>query len=531
MATGSILWWRRTGTGPPFGRFHLSERPGRRGDDTTTLDAMAGTTDSTGSADSAGTTGTTDRADSGRQRPSWERPEGALARAVEVLRTPRPAMLPRLSEVLADLVPHTAAAQLSGVCTHSPTNASGPADLAGRITALELAHLAESVEPGRPWQGEAVLAGRPRPAVAVAAAPAGTSGALLVLVREAAEPPGAAPGPRRRPGRDARPAPLPASVSVSVSAPLPDRTLAVLQQFWELVTTHSHHRATDAAPVHAAASRASAGARARAIAELSGAHASALTAILAPLRSAALDDATARRSATELAVDALLDLRAGAELDRELSEQPAATAFARLADELRPLLRHSAVRLDLLPPAAGERSVPADTAHTARAAVRSAVLVMLEQDALTRLHVSWQCTADSVRAVVRDDGPGLLAPDALAVHRTTDRVAALAGRLTVDAVPGWGTTVTVDLPLHLPTAPVAVDPLAALQPRELEVLDQLARGRRNREIAGALHISESTVKFHVANILAKLEVTSRGEAAALAHHAGMPSSPTLHAAS
>ncbi|MFI6843745.1 LuxR C-terminal-related transcriptional regulator [Kitasatospora sp. NPDC050467] len=440
-----------------------------------------------------------DSGDPSGARP-WERPEDALARAVEVLRTPRPAILPRLSEILADLVPHTAIAQLSGVCTYSPTNVFGAADLAGGITSLELARLAEAVEPGHPWQGEAVLAGRLRPAVAVASAPAGSNGALLVLVRESA-------------------------------GPLPAQPLAVLQQLWELVTTHSHHRATDAAPVHAAASRASAGARARAIAELSGAHASALTAILAPLRSAALDDATARRSATELAVDALLGLRAGADLDRELSEEPAATAFARLADELRPLLRHSPVRLDLLPPAAGDRSVPADTAHTARAAVRSTVLTMLEQDNLTRLHVSWQFVADTVRAVVRDDGPGLLAADALAVHRTTDRIAALAGHLTVDAVPGWGTTVTVDLPLTVSAAPAATDPLEGLQPRELEVLDQLAQGRRNREIALALHISESTVKFHVANILAKLGVTSRGEAAALAHRAGMPASTALYAAS
>ncbi|MEU6236367.1 response regulator transcription factor [Kitasatospora sp. NPDC047058] len=430
----------------------------------------------------------------------WERPEDALARAVEVLRAPRPAMLPRLSETLAGLVPHTALAQLSGVCTYSPTNAYGAADLAGRITSLELAQLAEAVPPGRVWQGEAVLAGRPRPAVAVASAPAGSNGALLVLVRED-------------------------------GTPLPAEPLGVLRQFWELVTTHSHHRAADAAPVHAAASRASAGARARAIAELSGAHASALTAILAPLRSAALDDATARRNATELAVDALLGLRAGADLDRELSEEPAVTAFARLADDLRPLLRHSPVRLDLLAPSAGDRSVPADIAHTARAAVRSTVLTMLEQDDLTRLHVSWQFAGDGLRAVVRDDGPGLLAPDALAVHRTTDRIAALAGRLTVDAVPGWGTTVTVDLPLELPAAPLSADPLEGLQPRELEVLDQLAHGRRNREIARALHISESTVKFHVANILAKLGVGSRGEAAALAHRAGLPSSPALYAAS
>ncbi|MFF2042558.1 LuxR C-terminal-related transcriptional regulator [Kitasatospora sp. NPDC058170] len=441
-------------------------------------------------------------------RTGWAGPEDALARAVEVLRAPRPAILRRLSEVLADLAPHTAIAQLSGVCTHSPTNSYGRPGLAGRITSLELGRLAGSVRPGRPWQGEAVLAGSARPAVAVSAAPAGTNGALLVLVREAGGP------------------------------PLPESALTVLQQLWELVTTHSHHRASDAAPLHAAASRASAGARARAIAELTGTHASALSAILATLRSAALDDATARRSATELAVSSLLELRAGADLDRELSEEPVDTAFARLADELRPLLRHGPVRLDLLPPAVAAATtaasaaprIPADTAHTARAAVRSAVLAMLEQDDLTRLHVSWQLVEDTLRAVVRDDGPGLLAAEALAVHRTADRVAALAGRLTVDAVPGWGTTVTVDLPLNTP-APVAADPLDGLQPRESEVLDQLAQGRRNREIALALHISESTVKFHVANILAKLGVASRGEAAALAHRAGLPTPSTLHAAS
>ncbi|SDT38535.1 regulatory protein, luxR family [Streptomyces sp. TLI_053] len=449
---------------------------------------------------------------------SWHDAEGVLALAAEVLRTPRATILPKLSEVLAGLVPHIAVAQLSGVCTYSPANAVGPEELSARITGTELAGVAQRVTPGRPWQGEAVLGGRPRPAVAVASAPPGSNGALLVLVR--ADPAGRAPG--RASGR--------ATGTHGSPEPLPERSLGLLQQLWELLTTHSHHRAVDAAPAHAAASRASASARARAIAELTGAHASALSAILAPLRSAGLDDATARRNATELAVTALLDLRSAGDLDRELSEEPAATAFARLADLVRPLLRHSPVRLDLLAPTEGDRSVPTDTAHTARTAVRSAVLTMLEQDDLTRLHVSWQFVADGLRAVVRDDGPGLLTADALAVHRTADRIAALAGRLTVEAVPGWGTTVTVDLPLHAPAGPIgAARPLEGLQPRELEVLDQLARGRRNREIAAALHISESTVKFHVANILAKLEVGSRGEAAALAHRAGLPTGPAAGA--
>jgi DNA-binding NarL/FixJ family response regulator len=66
---------------------------------------------------------------------------------------------------------------------------------------------------------------------------------------------------------------------------------------------------------------------------------------------------------------------------------------------------------------------------------------------------------------------------------------------------------------------VARGPLEALSVRELDVLTELARGRSNRGIAARLHISEHTVKFHVANILAKLGVRSRGEAAAAARAA------------
>ncbi|MGE7437320.1 helix-turn-helix transcriptional regulator [Kitasatospora sp. NPDC001175] len=56
-----------------------------------------------------------------------------------------------------------------------------------------------------------------------------------------------------------------------------------------------------------------------------------------------------------------------------------------------------------------------------------------------------------------------------------------------------------------------------LTPRERDVLRQLARGRTNRQIAEELYISPKTASVHVSNILAKLEVSSRGEAAALAH--------------
>lgn len=56
-------------------------------------------------------------------------------------------------------------------------------------------------------------------------------------------------------------------------------------------------------------------------------------------------------------------------------------------------------------------------------------------------------------------------------------------------------------------------PLNELTPRELEVLSQIARGRSNSEIASALVISEGTVKMHVSNILSKLHLADRTQAA------------------
>ena len=55
-----------------------------------------------------------------------------------------------------------------------------------------------------------------------------------------------------------------------------------------------------------------------------------------------------------------------------------------------------------------------------------------------------------------------------------------------------------------------------LTAREHEVLELLADGLNNRQIAGSLTISRSTVKHHVSSILAKLEVSNRAEAVAVA---------------
>ncbi|MFB5197691.1 response regulator [Neobacillus sp. KR4-4] len=55
--------------------------------------------------------------------------------------------------------------------------------------------------------------------------------------------------------------------------------------------------------------------------------------------------------------------------------------------------------------------------------------------------------------------------------------------------------------------------LEELTKRELEVLKEIAKGKSNKEIAAALFITEKTVKTHVSNLLAKLELADRTQAA------------------
>ncbi len=67
---------------------------------------------------------------------------------------------------------------------------------------------------------------------------------------------------------------------------------------------------------------------------------------------------------------------------------------------------------------------------------------------------------------------------------------------------------------------LAPSPLDALTEREQQILEQVAAGSSNKEIAQHLGLSEKTVKYYMTNILQKLQVRNRVEAALLAQQGG-----------
>jgi DNA-binding CsgD family transcriptional regulator len=107
---------------------------------------------------------------------------------------------------------------------------------------------------------------------------------------------------------------------------------------------------------------------------------------------------------------------------------------------------------------------------------------------------------------------GLLGPSG-AARRAGTVDAGSAGDTDTD------TGATVDTGPVAPAVGLAV--VDRLTPREREVLALVGQGRANKDIARAMFISERTARTHVSNILRKLELSSRTQAAILANRAGL----------
>jgi DNA-binding CsgD family transcriptional regulator len=300
-----------------------------------------------------------------------------------------------------------------------------------------------------------------------------------------------------------------------------DEYRKIVKYLWHLAARRIQEKVADAPPSYLLESRAASAERLRVTSELVDQHATTLETVAAALRSTALDDASSRTTATDLVAKALVRLRTQSDRTTDLVEEPVAKAFERLREDLLPLTRFSGVDVQFIEPPLNGRALPGEVAHAARAIVRGLLLAMMDQPEVRRVRAQWDCDGENLLINVRDDGGGSLSVEAPSMGRLDRRVQALDGKMQVEIMPGWGADVSVALPLDAPQATPADVSAWKLGGRELEVLQHLAAGQRNRSIAGALNISENTVKFHVGNIFRKMGVSSRTEAIALATSSGL----------
>jgi DNA-binding CsgD family transcriptional regulator len=287
---------------------------------------------------------------------------------------------------------------------------------------------------------------------------------------------------------------------------------------------------SDPWPGTLAFSRAISHERERVRAELNSRHASTLSGLLQTLRSATWAGGSrsappAVSEAIDIASRALLDLEALNTLHDESDRLQLRAAFTDTENEVRGIVHAARLRVFGDINAADDAQVPRAIAQAARIVTTAAALSAARRPGADKLRVLWRLTPSLLAVTVADNGAGLAgaesSDDLAAIER---RIGGLDAELELDSKPHWGTTLTCRLPLHYSgTAPEtpAVKRLTTLRDREREVLELMIAGLRNREIADRLYISVRTVKFHVSNILKKLDVDSRTAAIALAHAAGI----------
>ncbi|MGW5000812.1 response regulator [Streptomyces hydrogenans] len=170
----------------------------------------------------------------------------------------------------------------------------------------------------------------------------------------------------------------------------------------------------------------------------------------------------------------------------------------RLARELRPDVCLFDIRMPVLDGLEATRTIAGPGVADPLAVV---VITTFDLD----VYVYGALRAGARGFLLKDTGPDLLAQ---AVRSASDGEALIAPSVTVRLLQTFA-----DLPAGRPVA----HPVSPVTAREEQVLLAVARGLTNTEIADALHISLSTVKTHLASLMAKLGARNRVEIAMWAY--------------
>jgi DNA-binding NarL/FixJ family response regulator len=223
-----------------------------------------------------------------------------------------------------------------------------------------------------------------------------------------------------------------------------------------------------------------------------------------PLRVLVADDQELVRAGFRLILEA-----AGFAVVGEAADGAEALALAAaqrpdvvLMDIRMPVMDGLAATRELTAPARADPKHGADPKHWAPKVV---ILTTFDLD-------------DYVYEALRSGASGFLLKDA----PRADLIAAVRVAAAGDAL--LAPSVTRRLIEAFASRPASTAPapskLASLTPRERDILLLVARGQSNAEIAGALVVSEATVKTHVTHLLAKLGLRDRVQAVILAYETG-----------
>jgi DNA-binding NarL/FixJ family response regulator len=177
----------------------------------------------------------------------------------------------------------------------------------------------------------------------------------------------------------------------------------------------------------------------------------------------------------------------------------------------------------------GDSTSATSAAHLTFAEATTTRLIDTDPDAFARAASAFDDLGDTwmaARARLRESEASLSAGD---VTRAVEKLrAAHSVAAALEAKPLIGEIEGVARRSRISLEPANVRPLTesdisrlGLTPREAEVLALVAAGRTNREIGDELYVSGKTVSVHISNILRKLRVTSRVEAAAVAQRVGL----------
>lgn len=426
--------------------------------------------------------------------------EDTLRDLAEVVASPVTELPNLLSRLLAEFVPHDALLLLSASATGGHVSSAGDREFAESLSLLDLDEHRRSLGPNSSRLTDLLVAGKSLPSLQLVSG----NGALVIMANPFHGEELDDSGPTGRGARIERAA-----------------------QVWNVVALRVQDLADAAPPDYLQLARESSGERMDALAELADEYSTTLASLLAALRSTSLGDRAARLTATSIAANGISRLRRASARIRTVTEEPVTTAFNRLREDIRPFTRHRDIDVQFVEPPEDGRPLPSEVAQGARAVVRGSILALVDRSDVRRVRVKWDCDGSNLLVEMRDDGSGEPTSDGTQFELVRRRVGALGGTLVVHATPGWGTEMAITIPLDPPHLLTSGHPLAAtLRPREIDVLQGIAAGHRNRDIATDLRISQNTVKFHISSIYRKIGVHTRAEAAgfylALARPQGSP---------